>query len=395
MIIKRILLIALGLVLAQCSDDIENLNVNEKSFNDVPGEPLMTNGQRELVDQLVNTNVNTNVFRLFAQQWSEATYVDETRYNIRTRSIPQSHWEALYVDVLKDMNEAAVRINAQEILNVSPAQFEQDTAVKANKLAIIEIQSVMAYQILVDTFGDIPYTEALDVDIINPTYEDDTAIYMDLISRLNTALGNLNTEYGGFGGQDLIYLGDTSSWLTFGNSIKMRMAMRISDVDPEMAQTMISDVADNIIVSNDQNAVLQYQATTPNTNPLWVDLVQSNRKDFVPADTFVNALNDLEDPRRDVFFADPIDGEYIGGTYGSTVQYASFSHLGDAFFQPDLPGDIFDAAEGNFLLAEAVERGFVSGSAEEYYDAAITANMEYWGVSADDTAAYLAKTHPF
>ncbi len=397
MIIKRILLIGLGLVLAQCSDNIDNLNIDEKSFTDVPGDPLMTNAQRNLVDQLVNTNVNTNVFRLFAQQWSEATYVDETRYNITTRSIPRRHWNAIYKDVLKDMKEAATRISAVEIINVNPAQFEKDNAIKANKLAIIEIQSVMAYQILVDTFGDIPYTEALDIEIINPAYDDDEAIYMDLISRLDTALDNLNIAYGSFGDQDLIYSGDdlataTSKWLTFGNSIKMRIAMRIADVNPEMAQTMVSEVADNIIVSNAQNATFPYQATTPNTNPLWVDLVQSNRKDFVPADTFVNALNGLEDPRRDVFFSDPVDGEYLGGPYGSTVQYANFSHLGSSFFEPDLPGDIFDAAEGNFLLAEAVERGFISGSASEYYDLAITANMEFWGVGADDIAAYLERS---
>lgn len=292
------------------------------------------------------------------------------------------------------MKEAALRITAQEILNISPAQFEEDTAIKANKLAIIEIQSVLAYQILVDTFGDIPYTEALDVDIINPTYDDDAAIYMDLISRLNTALDNLNTNYASFGDQDLIYAGDTASWLTFGNSIKMRIAMNIADVNPQLAQTMVSDVADNIILSNDQNAILQYEATTPNTNPLWVDLVQSNRKDFVPADTFVNALQGLDDPRSNVFFSDTIaGGKYLGGPYGSTVNYGDYSHLGSILFKIDLPGDIFDAAEGNFLLAEAVERGFISGSAEEYYDSAITANMEYWGISADDTAAYLGQSN--
>lgn len=391
MIIKRILLIALGLVLAQCSNDIENLNENEKSFTDVPGEPLMTNGQRDLVDQLVNTSVNFNVFRLFAQQWSEATYVDEARYNITTRSIPRRHWNVMYVDVIKDMNEAALRISAQEVLNVSPAQFEEDSAIKANKLAIIEIQTVLAYQILVDTFGDIPYSEALDIDIINPSYDDDMAIYMDLISRINSALDNLNTTYDSFGAQDLIYNGDTASWLTLGNSIKMRMAMRIADVNPDLAQTLVSDVEDNIIVSNDQNAILQYQATTPNTNPIWVDLVQSNRKDFVPANTFVNALNGLDDPRSDVFFSDPVEGEYLGGPYGSTVQYANFSHIGAPFYEPDLPGDIFDAAEGNFLLAEAAARGFISGDAADFYETAITASMEYWGVSADDIAAYLAQ----
>lgn len=391
MIIKRILLIALGLMLTQCSDNIDNLNIDEKAFTDVPGEPLMSNAQRNLVDQLVNTNVNLNVFRLFAQQWGEATYVDEARYNITTRSIPQGHWEAIYVDALKDFNEAYERIEAVEIIRVTDEQFETDTRIRANKLAIIEIQRVLAYQILVDTFGDVPYTEALDIEIINPTYDDDASIYMDIIDRLDKALPLININYESFGTQDLIYGGNTSSWVTFGNSLKLRLGMRLADVNPEIAQTLVSEAADNVIITNDQNAILQYLATTPNTNPIWEDLVQSNRRDFVPADTFVNALNGLDDPRSDVFFADPVDGEYLGAPYGSTVQYASFSHIGGAFFQPDLPGDIFDAAEVNFLLAEAVERGFISGNAEDYYNAAITASMEYWGISADDTAAYLAQ----
>ncbi len=388
---KKIIFICLGLVFAQCSDDLDDLNENEKAFTDVPGETLMSNGQRNLVDQLVNTNVNRNVFRLFAQQWGEATYVDEARYDIVTRSIAETHWNILYRDVLQDLNEAYDRISAQEIIQVTPAQFEEDTNIKNNKLAIIEIQRVLATQILVDTFGDIPYSEAFDIDNINPAYDDDEAIYMDIITRLDDALNTMSPDFESFGAQDIIYEGDTASWVTFGNSIKLRLGMRIADVDATLAATMVSEASSDVILENSQNASVQYFSATPNTNPLWVDLVQSNRRDFVPADTFVNTLNDLDDPRSDVFFADPVDGDYLGAPYGSTVSYDDYSHIGDLFFTPDLEGVIFDAAETNFLLAEAVERGFISGRASTYYTDAISLSLDYWGVSDADAAAYLAE----
>ena len=390
--IKKIILIGLGLVLAQCSSNLEGLNVDEKSFVDVPGEPLVSNAQKELIDQLVNTNVNNNVFRLFAQQWTEVTYTDESDYDIRTRTIPENHWNFMYQSVLKDLDEAYKIIDAQEIEEVTPEQLATDTAVKTNKLAIIEILRVMTYQVLVDTFGDVPYTEALDIENINPAYEDDMAIYTDIISRLNTALGELDPDNDSYGAQDLVYNGDVASWITFGNSLKLRLGMRIADVNPDMAETLVSEAADNVITTNDQNATLQYLEATPNTNPLWEDLVQSNRKDFVPANTIVDALNTINDPRRPFYFADPVDGVYLGAPYATPVTYDNYSHLGDMFFEPDLQGDIFDAAEVNFLLAEAVERGFISGDAETYYDAAITASMQFWGVADDDIATYLAQS---
>ena len=392
MMINRIIVICLvGVLFAQCSDDLTPLNEDEKAFTQVPGETLMTNGQRNMVDQLVNTNVNTNIWRLFAQYWGEATYVDEARYNVITRSIPENHWNIMYRDVLKDLDVSYDLISAQEVINVTPDQFQEDTAIKANKLAIIEIQRVMAMQILVDTFGDVPYSEALDIDNINPAYDDDTAIYNDIIARLNAALSTMDSSFGSFGSQDLIYNGNTESWVTFGNSIKLRLGMRIADVDPTKAASLVSDAAGNIITDNSQNATVQYQSATPNTNPLWVDLVQSNRKDFLPADTYVNQLNDLEDPRSDVFFSDKVDGEYLGAPYGNTVSYGDYSHIGPLFFTPDLEGLIFDAAEGNFLLAEAVERGFIAGDAATFYTQAITSSMEYWGIAEADATAYLAK----
>jgi len=389
--IKKIILIGLGLVFAQCSSDLEGLNENGKAFTDVPGEMLMSNAQRELADQLVNTNVNNNVFRLFAQQWSEAQYTDESRYNIITRSIPERHWNIMYRDILKDFDQAAINIEAEEILNVSAGQFAEDTAIKANKLAIIQIQETLAWQILVDTFGDIPYTEALDIENINPSYTDDEAIYTSIIDNLNSALDALDPTYGSFGDQDLYYGGDVESWVTLGNSLKLRLGMHLADVNPTLAAQLVSEAADDVILTNEQNATITYFTTTPNTNPLWVDLVQSKRKDFVPADTFVDVVNELEDPRRPIFLSDPVNGEFIGAPYGDNITYNDYSHLGALFYTPDLEGVIFDAVEGNFLLAEAVERGFITGVAADYYNDAITASMVYWGVSEVDAATYLAQ----
>jgi hypothetical protein len=92
-------------------------------------------------------------------------------------------------------------------------------------------------------------------------------------------------------------------------------------------------------------------------------------------------------------FAEPVSGNtFKGGTYGSGNSYDDNSHIGDLFHEPDLEGVLFDYAEVEFLLAEAIERGFtVPGTAAEHYANGIEASMEYWGVSGSDITDYLAQ----
>ena len=83
------------------------------------------------------------------------------------------------------------------------------------------------------------------------------------------------------------------------------MGMTIADVDNETAKTTVeSAVAAGVFTSNDDNAVFRYLSTPPNTNPIWVDLVQSGRKDFVGASTIVNTMGTLDDPRINAYFTD-------------------------------------------------------------------------------------------
>ena len=126
---------------------------------------------------------------------------------------------------------------------------------------------------------------------------------------------------------------------------------------------------------------------------MWLDLVQSGRADYVVANTIVDKLVALSDPRLGVY-ADPMeDDSFKGGVYGTANTYAANSHVGALFHQPDLEGVILDYAEVQFCLAEAAARGFaVNETAATYYENGIRASMEYWGVDEADADAYLSTT---
>ncbi|MCF6133077.1 SusD/RagB family nutrient-binding outer membrane lipoprotein [Flavobacterium wongokense] len=379
--------------LYSCSDDITDLNEDTVNPTEVPAEFLFTNAQKNMVDQMVSTSVNFNVFRLFTQQWTETTYTDESNYDVATRTIPDNHWQVIYRDVLRDLKESRT-VLAEEVYTGTPAEIATQEAERINKGHVIDIMSAYAYYVLVDTFGDVPYTEALDpLEHPLPKYDDGETIYKDLIAKLTAASHGLDTNFGSFGSQDLMYGGDTAQWQKFANSVRLQMAINLDDIDHTYASAQaLAAVTDGVIVDNADNASLTYLSAQPNTNPIYVDVVASGRDDFVPTATIIEQMNNLNDPRRAMYFTQ-IGGIYEGGEPGSSNNFANFSHIGPMILEPTFEGLIMDAAQVEFLLAEAVERGIaVGGSAESHYNAAITASMDYWGVSGADQAAYLAQT---
>jgi hypothetical protein len=393
---KKILMILITVAtLASCSNDIEKLNENIKDPSNVPGEALFTSAQKSLVDQMMNTNVNNNVFRLLNQYWTETVYTDESNYDLVTRTIPEQHWQFLYKDVLKDLDQSAININN------TPVPVTENPLDKKNKLAIIEVLNVYTYAILVETFGNIPYKEALNLNYKTPKYDDGLTIYKDLISRLNKAILNLNTGGGSFGNNDRIYNGDVGKWIKFANTLKLRMGITISDIPSEiaLAQATVSSAAPHVFTANTDNADLKYLTATPNTNPLYVDLVASGRSDFVPANTLVDFMNNVSDPRRSRYFDDNKDDpttpevEYIGGVYGASNSFPNLTHITETIQAPDYPGTILDYSEAEFLLAEAAERSLFGtpANAETHYNAAITASILDWGGTVADATIYLAQ----
>src|SRR3954471_16338395 len=149
---KKLFIIVFAIIaLASCNKDLSSLNVDPKNPQVVLAYGMFTSAERNFADFITTSDVNNDVFRLITQQWTQTTYTDESNYNIYTRTVPDNMWIWLYRDVLKD---------AQEAKKIIPTDV-QDPIVQKNQIALCDILQVHAYYVLVNTFGNIPYSQAL------------------------------------------------------------------------------------------------------------------------------------------------------------------------------------------------------------------------------------------
>ncbi len=431
---KKIILVlfTFSVILSSCTKNFEDFNTDKKNPPKVAGEFLFTNAQKELVDQISSTNVNLNVWKLFAQYWTETTYTDEANYDIINRSIPDHAFDTYYRRVLKPLSEA------KRLITEDPLKAGETEEVRANKLAIIELMEVYAYHNLVMIFGDVPYSEALDIENISPKYDDAATICKDLVARIDAAYASMDESKESFGSADLYYDGDVSAWKKFAMSLKLKIAVTIADAASESGDWVADAVTKGVFTSASDNALLHYEGSAPNTNPLYEDLVASGRKDFVLANTLVDLMNNFQDPRIFKYMSDPItfpfvhagdttiesgdgmffvysaiDGSdsivykptpitldsaenagvryFVGGNYGHSSSYGSFAHIHPSIQAPDFPGILMTYSEVEFYIAEAAARGFSVGqAAADAYNEAIRASFAFWGASAVEADAYIA-----
>ena len=385
---KKILLIALILGSTISCEDFEGWNIDEKNPSEVPAAFLLTNAQRNFYRQMTIPSVNSNISKQLAQHWTTTTYNDETNYDMVQRDIGGNWWFSHYVNVMIDIVEAK-RIIAEKEANAGTA---------ANKIAILDLFQSFVWQVVVDSYGNVPYSEALQGNAnLIPKYDDDAEIYADVMRTIDVALNSLNETEGSFGGEDLVYGGDVASWRKFGNTLKFKMAVRIADVDAATAGTAAKEaMAAGLLESNADNAAFPFETSPPNTNPNWEALVQSGRNDYIIANTFADIMNTLNDPRSAVFMDDNQGVPYKGGIYGASNTYSEYTWVGQKFKQPDLEGIVMSYDEANFLMAEAAEKGIIDGgtaAAKLYYEAGIKASMNYWVPEVDDAgiAGYIAQ----
>jgi hypothetical protein len=375
-----VIIVLLG-ISTSCTKNFEDFNTNKKRPVEVPGEYLFANAQVALADQEASTSVNLNVWKLWSQQWTETTYTDEANYDIINRNIANAQFQVYYRDILMDLKEAKKVLEAEEV-DGEVANIE-----KTNRLFIIDVLQVYAYSQLLEIFGDVPYTDALDIDNIYPKYDDALSVYKDLIARLSADVAGMNASQGSFGDDDLYLGGDVAMWIKFANSMKVRLGITIADADAATAKAAVESAYAGAYAPDEKCQLIYVDET--NCNPLYEDLVLSGRSDFIPANTIVDMMNTLEDPRRPVYFTE-YEGGYKGGPYGESNPFAQHSHVGDAMYDLTFPSVLVDGTEVAFYLAEAAERGFsVGGTAESYYNAGITSSFTTWGIEGVD--AYLAK----
>ncbi len=155
-------------------------NVNPKRATSVPVETLFTNAEVALFNMIDDVNVNRNVLRLYVQYWNETTYFDESRYLMADRQIPDNYVTRFYKDVLMDLKQAKEIVMEDDL---------GDPDGQRNKAAILDILMAQAWLTVVDGFGDLPYTEALQMkENTQPVYDDAASIYDAEITNLKAAV---------------------------------------------------------------------------------------------------------------------------------------------------------------------------------------------------------------
>ncbi len=374
-------------ILSSCTKNFEDMNIDPKHPLEVNGSVLFTNAQVEIADQISSTNVNRNIWKLMAQYWTERSYTDEANWNIVNRRISDNMFRT-YMAVMKDLEDA------KSIISKEDAFYDNEKANKKNRIAIIDLTEVFVWQRLVDMFGDIPYTEALDIENYTPKYDDAATIYQDLITRATADVADIDVTEGSFGSADLIYGGNTDNWLKFGYSLLVKLGIGIADGPlAALGQSTVESAYDKVFTSADDNAFFPYQASLPYVNPLYTDLVASGRHDFIIANTLFDAMDSINDPRIDLYFSDtdnpPLDYGYSGGSYSSGM------HYNPVIAAPDYHGFFMTYDEVLFYLAEAAARNWsVGNTADIYFNEAVTASILAWGGSTDD-ATTLLTAHPY
>jgi len=274
-------------------------------------------------------------------------------------------------------------------------------------MAISLICQSWIYSILTDTYGDIPYSQALQgQDSLNfePRFDAQKNIYLDIFKRLELANTLLSTSPVAtvVGGSDPIYNGNTSLWRKFGNSLYLRLLMRVSG-KAEVANDVtakIKDIVDlrpstyPVFASNAESAILKWTGTAPYISPYATVREQDFRQPGL-ASFFLQNLVSWRDPRIDIptygsggfnrWGIAPYQGAYLGVPSGyapgtNQVKKSYFySNTSAVSLQTEpMTGMIMNYAELKFILAEAASKGWINGSAETFYNDGVLNSITLW-----------------
>lgn len=401
----------LGLILiSACDEGFEELNTNPNQPADVPVGFLLTSTQAAAVDDIWNEWQNGRFGMVYAQYWAQNEYTDEDRYILRQGQNNNfwNFWYAGHGTTGGSEVEGGGIINLQVIIDRLNDRLEndlvstEDIPMVNNQIAVARIFKAWMFQILTDIYGDVPYFTAFrGAENFSPAYDEQELIYMDLLNELSEANDQISVDEGSYGSADLIYNGDMEKWKKFCNSLILRVAIRMADVKPDEAATAINEAVEaGVFEGNADNALLNYLSSPPNNNPL--NEARKSRPDFAVSRTFTDILNELNDPRLEAFAAPAANtGLYQGITYGLTrgdaaaIPLGAVSQPNPATYDAEAPGILLTYSEVQFVLAEAVQRGFLSGSASENYREAIRASMDFWGVEDESTISTYINSNPY
>jgi len=393
---SALLLCSVVLVMS-CTDKFDEINTNKNALSQLNAGQLpflFSKAQSTASNNGWNYQIAQNLFHdQYCQYFANTTtYFPSDRLVIRFDWI-RAAWNPIYSEVVPQL---------QTLLT----SYEASTG----ENAIAKIWWVYTFHRLTDTWGPVPYTQAGGTNEAGTgvAYDDQESIYNDLFVKLDEAISTLNALPAGsapYGSFDLIYGGDVDKWIRFGNTLRLRLAIRISAVDPGKAETEANAALDGDLLetSPDHDALITRTLKGDDFNGLTV----MDWNEFRMSATMESVLKGYEDPRMGIYFSEAADGGYNGLRNGLTsadmaedLNKANYnSNKGPRWDKSkegtmETPSNIMATAEAWFLKAEAEKILGIDvpgGTAEDFYNRGITESMHQWGITdAGAIAAYIA-----
>src|SRR6266566_2184815 len=407
MINKRILTVGSGLAVAlsvaACNtDNLTNLNKNPNSPEDVPASTLFTTATVDAVGRWFG-GYDLRATEFIVQHLAEVQYPDEDRYTRLTGGSTAGFFDGPYITHLEDWTKV----------------IEKGTA--ANQAGVYGPALAMrtwSFSYLTNTWGDIPYFDALKGDqtggSLAPKYDAQKDIYADFFVQLDKVSKDIaaaGANAANLGSGDPIYGGDPLHWQRFANSLRARYALRLVNKDPTTASTQLTaafTAPGGLLQSNADNAELSWPGDGVYNNP-WANFF-STRDDNRVSLALIDLMKSLNDPRIPLYAQpSPDDGTYKGAPNALTADkaavyiccssritaqmfpgntaYGFYGGTGNSF-----PSFLMTYAEVALIQAEAANRGLgglTPAQAATFYDAGVTASIEQWGGTAAEAVAYL------
>lgn len=393
-----ILTILIALLSVSCEDFLD-VNVDPNNPVVVTPDLVLPVGQAYTAKLMQQDRGVNHLGNMFMYNWSEtygfSWYDEEFKYLVTT---------TFYDNLFDDSYSSALK------------QYEELTKYGeeyGHYAAIGEIMKAYHFQLLVDLYGDIPYTQALmRGGNATPAYDNQEVIYDDLLVKLSDAIAAIkaadeNPMSVAPGEDDIMFGGNTTKWIQFANTIKVRILTRVSDVKPAdfiSAEMAVINEEGSGFISSDVAVNPGYLAEVGKQNPYWDELgadvsgtVRMSNDATCATQYILDYLAGTNDARLNYMYEEPEDGHKgveQGSNPGDDYAASKVSNIGVGHLKgATMDAVIFTLAESNLNMAELAFKGF-GGDPAVYYEAGIVASFKYlMGDALGETEgkAYVAK----
>ncbi|MGJ1196817.1 SusD/RagB family nutrient-binding outer membrane lipoprotein [Sphingobacterium spiritivorum] len=370
-----------SVLLNSCTKDFEQINKPPTSVTTIDPALLLSRSLRD-GSFYESGELPNNKFGSWVQHWAGGPIVPTSRYI----EAPENAIWSQHYDLLKNLMQIRQELKGKE-----------DLPEGRSKLAIARIYEIYIWQRMTDLFGDLPFSAVTqDAGAIQrtPAFDKQEDIYPVLIQQLDAALARLNAADNSYGTADFFYGGNVSKWAKFGNSLKLKLGMRLRYANAQLAQKTVTEAIASpygLLSSNADNAAVPTfnNAQAENYNPMLRQFITGSSDIRYLANTLVNTLKNYNDPRLPLIAAptassagtgtDKYEGIGVALTDNQLAQIiranystASTKTWFSISFAP-IPSYALTYSEVAFFRAEAALLGWDQVDAEKTFQDAVKA----------------------